>query len=179
MARALSGFIEATGVRPADSGGTKVDHILPSPKALGLSADEGYGNVPYPRTEFTAEEIKAYLNLDLALLRGYRFPDDATKLLIALALFKIRRFLSTGLRLRTACDLEVDGDVTVTRPSGFVVPDEKTLLQECERLIKACNNQKLFAGVTGLKWAPAKKASKKKAEAAEDQAGADAEDEDT
>jgi CRISPR-associated protein Csb1 len=179
MARALSGFIEGRGVRPVDSGGTKVDHILPSPKALGLSADDGYGNVPYPRTEFTADEIKAYFNLDLALLRGYGLPNDATKLLIALALFKIRRFMSTGLRLRTACDLEMDGDLVVTRPAGFVMPDEKTLLQECRQLIKTCNDQKLFAGVTEVKWEPAKKASKKKAEVADGQPGADAEGEDT
>jgi CRISPR-associated protein Csb1 len=106
--RLLSGFIEASGARPAESGGVKNDRVDPSG-----DTKQGFGNVPFHRTEFTAREIKAYFNLDLALLRGYGLQDDATKLLIALSLFKIQRFLSTGLRLRTACDFEVDGTLTV------------------------------------------------------------------
>lgn len=143
MARALSGFIEATGVRPAEHGGTKVDHILPSPKVIGLDAKTGYGNVPFHRTEFVAQEIKAYFNLDLALLRGYALGNDATQLLIALALFKIRRFLSEGLRLRTACDLKLTGDVIVTQPDSFKIPPESELLQECTRLINNCQRAKV------------------------------------
>lgn len=161
MPRLLSGFIEASGVMPAESGGTKVDQILPSPGALGLNADEGFGNVPFHRTEFVAREITAYFNLDLALLRGYGLPENATKLLIALALFKVRRFLSTGLRLRTACDLEVIGDVSVTRPNGFTLPDEITLLNECTQLIAAC--KPLFADppITEVEWKPTKKSAQK------------------
>lgn len=155
MPRLLSGFIEATDVRPAESGGTKVDRVLPSPKTMGLSADEGYGNVPFHRTEFVAREIKAYFNLDLALLRGYGLPDEATKLLIALSLFKVRRFLAAGLRLRTACDLETENDLIVTRPrEDFTVPDEADLLDECGKLIRACAAAKLFAdpAVTLIEW---------------------------
>lgn len=163
MTRALSGFIEAQKVAPADSGGAKVDHVLPSPKHLALSADEGFGNVPFHRTEFTADQIKAYFNLDLALLRGYGLGDNATRLLITLALFKVRRFLSTGLRLRTACDLESIGDVAVTRPADFVVPEEQVLLQECQSLIGECKDQ--FAGVTEVEWRPAAKKGKSKKEA--------------
>lgn len=159
--RLLSGFIEARHVSPAENGGTKVDNVLPSPKALGLSADDGYGNVPFHRTEFVAREIKAYFNLDLALLRGYGLWDDATHLLIALSLFKIRRFLSTGLRLRTACDLEVDGELVVTRPKDFVVPDENSLLEECKNLLARCKS--LFADppVTEVEWKPSKRTNKK------------------
>ena len=160
MTRALSGFIEARKVASVDSGGAKVDHVLPSPKHLGLSADDGFGNVPFHRTEFTADEIKAYFNLDLALLRGYGLGDEATRLLIALALFKIRRFLSTGLRLRTACDLEVVGDVSVARPAGLIVPDEQALLQECQTLIGKCRAQ--FAGITEVVWRPSEKKTKSK-----------------
>lgn len=156
MARALSGFIEASGVQPAESGGTKVDHILPSPRVMGLDAKTGYGNVPFPRSEFVADKITAFFNLDLALLRGYGFADGATQLLIALALFKIRRFLSTGLRLRTACDLAVDGEVGlgVTQPEGFTLPAEAELLQECGTLIAACGRAGLFAEVPAenVKW---------------------------
>jgi len=163
MARALSGFVEAAGAEIAESGGAKVDHVLPSPKVLGLSADEGFGNVPFHRTEFTARTVTAYFNLDLALLRGYGFPESAYRLLVALALFKVRRFLSTGLRLRTACDFDVLGDLTVTRPEGFTVPDERSLLDECRRLITACQAQQLFAGVTEVKWESGKRSGKRAA----------------
>lgn len=156
MARLLSGFIEATNVKIAESGGTKIDHILPSPGELGLNAEAGFGNVPFHRTEFTAEHIKSCFNLDLALLRGYGFADCVGHLLIALALFKVRRFLSTGLRLRTACDLEVIDGLRVTRPDGFTVPSEQDLLQECTRLTAECNKEKLFAGVTDVRWEPSK-----------------------
>lgn len=163
MTRALSGFVEARKVVPAESGGVKNDHILPSPKQLGLSADDGYGNVPFHRTEFIAEEIKAYFNVDLALLRGYGLGESATKLLIALALFKIQRLLSTGLRLRTACDLEVDGGLAVKRPQGFQIPDEAVLLKDCKTYIDQCSKEKLFSdpAVTEVEWKPKKKAKEK------------------
>jgi CRISPR-associated protein Csb1 len=158
LTRALSGFIEAVDVRAAESGGVKNDRVDPSG-----DTKQGFGNVPFHRTEFTARTVTAYFNLDLALLRGYGLPEDAYRLLVALALFKVRRFLSTGLRLRTACDLEVLGDVAVTRPGGFTVPDERGLLDECRRLIAACQAQKLFAGVTEVKWEPGKKSGKRAA----------------
>lgn len=159
LSRALSGFIEAANVRVAESGGVKNDRVNPSGET-----GRGFGNVPFHRTEFVAEKITAYFNLDLALLRSYGLGDDATKLLIALALFKIRRFLSTGLRLRTACDLTTDGDLLVTQPAGFAVPDEATLLAECRRLIDACGRQGLFAEprITTVKWEPERKAAKTK-----------------
>jgi CRISPR-associated protein Csb1 len=162
LTRALSGFIEAANVRVAESGGVKNDRVNP-----GGDTGQGFGNVPFHRTEFVAEKITAYFNLDLALLRGYGLDDDdkatATQLLIALALFKIRRFLSTGLRLRTACDLTMDGDgLVVTQPTGFSVPTENELLTECARLIKACQDKKLFAGVTTVKWEANPRDSKKK-----------------
>lgn len=163
--RILSGFIEASGVANAESGGVKNNIVQPELKG-------GEGNVPFHRTEFVAKEIKAYFNLDLALLRGYGLPDVAMNLLIALSIFKVRRFLSTGLRLRTACDLEVIGDVTVTRPSGFAISDEKTLLDECKRLIAAC--KPLFAdpAVTEVEWKPSKKREKeKKVENGDEEAG--------
>ncbi len=152
MTRALSAFIEAQGVRVAESGGVKNDRVDPSG-----DTSQGFGNVPFHRTEFVAEAIKAYFNLDLALLRGYGLPDDATKLLVTLALFKARRFLSRGLRLRTACDLEMIGNLHVTRPEGFEVPTEHDLLVECKRLIATCQALGCFAGVTEVRWEPPKK----------------------
>ena len=162
LSRALSGFIEASKVRAAESGGVKNDRVDPSG-----DTSKGFGNVPFHRTEFVAEKIVAYFNLDLALLRGYALGDEATQLLITLALFKVRRFLSTGLRLRSACDLIPDGDLAVTQPAGFRVPDEAELLRECQRLIAACKGQ--FAGVTTVEWKPAaKKKSEDKQEESEE-----------
>lgn len=155
MSRLISGFIEAQGAAPAESGGVKNDRVDPSG-----DTSKGFGNVPFHRTEFVAKRIATYFNLDLALLRGYGLPDKANHLLIALALFKIRRFLSTGLRLRTACDLEpvneqVNGGLRVTRPrDGFDIPNEDALLRECTALIGECTKDKLFAdpSITEVKW---------------------------
>lgn len=116
LQRILSGFIEARDVRAAESGGVKFDQVDPSG-----DTSRGFGHVPFHRTEFTAARITAYFNLDLATLRGYGLGDDANALIVALALWKIGRFLSDGLRLRTACDLDCV-DLRVTRPIGVTVP---------------------------------------------------------
>jgi CRISPR-associated protein Csb1 len=161
LTRVLSGFIEASNVYVAESGGVKFDHVLPSAKDMGLDAKEGFGNVPFHRTEFTAEKITAYFNLDLSLLRGYGLGEEATDLLIALALFKISRFLSEGLRLRTACDLEPKNGLTITRPSNFNVPDEKILVERIQTMIAVCEQQQMFAAppVTEITWEPRTRAS--------------------
>jgi CRISPR-associated protein Csb1 len=171
LPRLLSGFIEASDVRPAESGGVKNDRVNPSG-----DTKQGFGNVPFHRTEFVAKEIMAYFNLDLALLHGYRLEDNATKLLIALSLFKIRRFLSTGLRLRTACDLEADGGLVVTRPDGSVVPGESDLLTECKEYIGKCRSSFADPAITEVEWKPSKKKAEKKEEAVDVEEGADAED---
>ena len=157
LARALSGFIEATDVKTAESGGVKNDRVNPGKGDEGQTSKEGFGNVPFHRTEFVAREIKAFFNLDLALLRGYGLGPDATHLLIALSLLKIRRFLHAGLRLRSACDLEVDGELTVKRPTEFVVPSEAELLAECTRLIGVCCTE---VNMTNVNWVPDKKLKK-------------------
>lgn len=155
VTRLLSGFIEASEVAVAESGGVKNNIVQPELKG-------GEGNVPFPRTEFVGD-LKAYFNLDLALLRGYGLPDAASRLLVTLALFKVRRFLSTGLRLRTACDLEVDGELTVTRPAGFSVPEDRALVSECSELIKGCRQYLADPAITQVKWeASAKKRESKK-----------------
>ena len=100
----------------AASGGVKNDAVNPS----GDTA-KGFGNVPFSRDEFVSPEITAYFNLDLAQLRGYGFPQSVFELLIALSLFKIQAFLTHGLRLRTACDLDFV-DIAVKRPDGFSLP---------------------------------------------------------
>jgi len=136
ITRAISGFIEARDVRVAESGGVKTDRVDPqgNPKP-------DFGMIPFHRTEYTAkaEAITAYFSLDLALLRGYGLGEAATNLLIALASLKVRRFLETGLRLRTACDFDVVGDVRVTRPpNGFALPATADLLVAIPGYIAAC-----------------------------------------
>lgn len=146
--RALSGFVEAHGVRIAASGGVKNDHVDPSG-----DAKSGFGNVPFQRDEFTAERMTAYFNLDLAEIRGFGLGQAGERLLVALALFKIEAFLDGHLRLRTACDLEVAGSVRVTRPEGFTLPSLEALRAELPGLVKACAPQfKDPSGVTTVTY---------------------------
>ena len=151
LQRCLSGFIEARQSNVADSGGVKNDRVAPAPSSLhgiGLtvSAAEGYGNVPFHRTEYTAESITAYFNLDLAQIRAYGLGENAERFLTTLALWKVRKFLDTGLRLRTACDLQVIGDLEITQPlNGFTVPSTQELEADLPMLIQTCSVDGSFA----------------------------------
>ena len=140
LPRALSAFIEATSVTPADSGGVKNDPVDPRG-----DRNKGFGNVPFHRTEYTAECITAFFNFDLAQIRAYPLGTTGERFLIALALWKVRKFLETGLRLRTACDLVMDGGLTVMRPTdGFSVPSTAELEAELPALIAACASEGIF-----------------------------------
>lgn len=131
LPRVLSAFIEAEGAQVAASGGVKNDAVNPS----GDTA-KGFGNVPFARDEWTAAKIVAYFNLDLRQIRAFGLGEAVKRLLIALALFKIRKFLVEGLRLRTACDLDVV-EVRVTRPQGFQLPDASALAAKLPGTIAA------------------------------------------
>ena len=134
LARSLSGFIEAENVTVVSSGGVKNDRV--NPKA---EAKKGGGNIPYSHDEYTAEHIRAYFNLDLAQIRGYRLGTAIEDLLIAIALYKIRRFLEQGLRLRTACDLEYM-DIKVQRPKDFQLPSLSELTAALPALVQAASS---------------------------------------
>ena len=95
--------------------------------------------LPLVFTALMGGAILAYVVLD-----GYDLETEARELLIALGLYKIRRFLNTGLRLRTACDLIPQSDVRVMSPSGFVLPHERALLGKVQAAIKACAENNLF-----------------------------------
>lgn len=155
LPRALSGFIEATGARVAASGGVKNDAVNPSG-----DASRGFGNVPFSREEFVSPDMAAYFNLDLAQLRGYGFRQPVFDLLVALALYKIRAFLDTGLRLRTACDLECEG-LEVQRPNGFQVPALDALANALPGLVKAAAAEAHF-GVTTVTYTGGGKVTKSK-----------------
>lgn len=139
VARALSGFIEAENVKPVASGGVKNSSVDPKGEIQTEKAKSGvFSNVPYSRTEYVASQIKAFFNLDLSQIRSYGLNPPATQLLIALSLLKIRRFLDSDLRLRTACNLEVVGEVKTCSPNGLTLPTSEELLPEVQRLIGEC-----------------------------------------
>lgn len=138
LPRSLSAFIEATNATVAASGGVKNDSVNPR----GDTA-KGFGNVPFARDEWVADRITAYFNLDLGQIRAFGLGDEASRMLIAVALFKIRRLLHEGLRLRTACDLDVVG-INITRPNNFELPSLDDLETELPSLIEAVGSQGLF-----------------------------------
>jgi CRISPR-associated protein Csb1 len=124
--RAISAVIEARDVQRAISGGRKSDRVRHQLGEEGGGTAEGYGSVPFHRTEWTAKTIVASFVLDAELLRSYGLPQPLTELLQALALWEIRRFLAGGLRLRTACDLEIVGEVSSRHESTLPELDELT-----------------------------------------------------
>jgi CRISPR-associated protein Csb1 len=130
LPRALTAFIEAEGATVAASGGVKNDAVDPS----GDTA-KGFGNVPFHRDEYCGN-ITAFFNLDLALIRGFGLSADVEAMLIAIALFKIQRFFRDGLRLRTACDLEIVGDLIVQRPEGLPCPHSTNSKKSCLASLK-------------------------------------------
>ncbi len=136
LPRLISGFIEAVDVRDAAYGGVMNNIIDPK----GIEGHGGSSNILYHRTDFTGS-LAVFFNFDLALLRGYGLKDAAETFLIAFALFKIERFLKFGLRLRTACDLKVDGDVKVTMPEGFRPPNSEPLATLLTDSLAACRQE--------------------------------------
>lgn len=132
--RAVSAFIEADGVGIAASGGVKNDHVNPSG-----DTKVGFGNVPFARDEFTADHITLYVNIDLAQIRGYGLGADVERLLVLLVLYKVRALLDGNLRLRTACDLRLNGDsISASIPSGYVLPPLKDLTVDLKQAIETC-----------------------------------------
>jgi CRISPR-associated protein Csb1 len=137
LPRSLSAFIEAKQASVATSGGVKVNRVEPGLK-------DGDGNVIFSRDEYTSPAITAFFNLDLRQIRAFGLDPEVGDLLIALALFKIRRFLADGLRLRTACDLEPKGEPKVTRPNGFSLPDLKDLESALPSMIDVVAKKERF-----------------------------------
>ncbi len=78
--------------------------------------------------------------LDTELLRSYGLGPAATELLTCLALWEIRSLLSGGLRLRTACDLELDGDIQVRR-GDLQLPQVADLSARIAELIAECGEE--------------------------------------
>lgn len=120
--RSLTAVIEAHGARPAVSGGVKRDDVNPT-KGEGRGSSEGFGFVPFGRTEYTAEEIELSIVVDLEQIRGFGLGEDESDLLVSIALWEVRSLLDRPLRLRTACDLQLGEDGLATaRPTGWELP---------------------------------------------------------
>jgi CRISPR-associated protein Csb1 len=145
VARALSAFIEAIGADVAASGGVKNDHVNPSG-----DTKSGFGNVPFARDEYVADQISCHINLDLSQIRGYGLDPKAQTLLILLALYRVRKLLDGDLRLRTACDLEpVDRDnLVATRPADFELPSLTDLESAVKAAIGECKDLMVHTTVT-------------------------------
>jgi CRISPR-associated protein Csb1 len=141
IARAVTSFIEAYQVRPAVSGGVKRDSVINEAKE-GATA-EGYGTVPHHRVEYTAKTITAYFSIDHTQLRSYGLSDAGTALLEALVDFEIGALLDGGLRLRTACDLDVV-DIDGQRP------DTDDAVRRIGKLIPECATE--LGPVTEVVW---------------------------
>jgi CRISPR-associated protein Csb1 len=141
--RALSGFIEAENIERVQTGGVKNDRVQATKdEDAGQTASTGFGNVPFHRTDFVAEKIIAYFNLDLDQVRSYRLGKDVEDLLFTLSVVKIQRFLSRGLRLRTACDLE---SVGVTVRGGGQLPSLDDAEKALPELIAKVTEAGVFA----------------------------------
>ncbi|MBX6391154.1 MAG: type I-U CRISPR-associated protein Cas7 [Frankia sp.] len=138
--RAVTGFIEAVDVHPAHSGGVKKDLVRHSLDDNSGGTREGYGTIPFHRTEWAAAQITASFVIDLAQLASYGLPAPATELLTTLARWEIRTLLDRGLRLRTACDLAVEDGVTVQDRTGTALPGADELAEKLADRIAGCSD---------------------------------------
>jgi CRISPR-associated protein Csb1 len=155
IARALTAFIEAFDVEPAHSGGVKRDHVRHS-HAEGGTSTEGYGSIPYHRTEWTAGRIVARFAIDRAQIRSYGLDDGRTSLLEAIALWEIRSVLDVGMRLRTACDL-VPGEAVQSDQAGQPLPGLAHVANRIQDLIAELGRVEPMT----VRWTAPKAARKK------------------
>lgn len=147
LTRAITAFIEAEDVREAHSGGVKTDDVRRRQQAGGGSS-EGYGMVPYHRTEYTAARITLHVALDIGLLHSYGLSDEAADLLETIARWELASLLSQQMRLRTACTLTVDGDV----PRVFADPSR--LAERITQLSSGCPELEDVTPITEVVWNP-------------------------
>lgn len=171
--RAVTGFVEALDIRRAVSGGVKRDDVRHSlGGGDGGGTAEGYGFVPFHRTEYTAGRLVASFAIDLGQFAAYGLGDPAAELLATVARWEIRSFLDRGLRLRTACDLAPVEETIVDR-EGSELPSEADLSAGISRLVKECRELLGDGAPLEVQWGGAGKAAKRGAGRDEDDAGGD------
>jgi CRISPR-associated protein Csb1 len=143
--RAVTAVVEARGVAPMVSGGVKRDDVNPTVDR-NRTSKEGYGYVPFGRTDYTAAEIVLDAVVDLEQIRGYGLDAAESDLLVAVALWELRTLLDGPLRLRTACDLDV-ARVEVRRPDGWSLPSSTELAARI-----AASAPKAGSGPRTVRW---------------------------
>lgn len=164
IARAVTAFIEALDVQPAISGGVKRDEVRRRIIGEGGGSSEGYGFVPFHRTEYTARRILASFCIDLTQIRSYGLPAPGADLLIAIARWEIRTLLDAGLRLRTACDLRLVDPIVKDR-DGVPLPEVDVLEDDMRTLIGLCGDLLGDGQPTEVIWSDtSKKRPEKKTE---------------
>lgn len=145
ITRAVTAFVEAHDVKEVISGGVKRDDVR---HAIGDGdtggAAEGYGFVPFHRTEWVAREIVLFVSIDLDQIASYGLPAPAEQLLLAAARYEIRALLDHGFRPRTACDLVAKDPEELQR----MLPSLAELEMEIAGLVQAC--RELFGDGTPL-----------------------------
>jgi CRISPR-associated protein Csb1 len=135
--RFLTATHEAFGASRVGRSGVKFDR-------LGKTVS---GQPIFAVDEETAEEIRATFILDLAFLRsmgrdGKGLNDAQKKLLLGLALWKIKQLTGKPFRFRTNCFLKRSGDLEITLEGGagdqtelsenaLFDFDVKSLIREC------------------------------------------------
>ncbi|MCL5446684.1 MAG: type I-U CRISPR-associated RAMP protein Csb1/Cas7u [Actinobacteria bacterium] len=136
IARALTAFVEAHDVLPVITGGVKRDEVRHSVSEGAGGAGEGYGSIPFHRTEYVARDIQASFVIDHDQLVAYGLGDAATKLLATLARWEIRSLLDGGFRPRTACDLVPVDASAISLPTLDELTDNiRALIGECSDLV--------------------------------------------
>lgn len=158
--RATSGVIEAHDVMRAVSGGRKSDRVRHQLSEEAGGTQEGYGSVPFHRTEWTAKRIVASFVVDVRLLRSYGLPDPVGELLETLAQWEIRALLDGDLRLRTACHLEVSDDIDPR--GGEPLPALDELSERIATLIPRCTEVLGDGGPLTVEWTETGKSQKAK-----------------
>jgi CRISPR-associated protein Csb1 len=173
VARSLTGFVEAVGVERAESGGVKRDQVRHALSEGEGGTSEGYGTVPFHRTEWAAREIWAYFVIDRDQLRAYGLGPEATELLEVLAQWEIRSVLEQGLRLRTACDLQMVEE-SATDQDG----EELAAVDELRDRLRdlAGKASSVFAGETPLRGTWRSRAERRKRGRTRDSSEGDEED---
>jgi CRISPR-associated protein Csb1 len=156
--RAVTATIEAHGVAEVVSGGLKRDDVQIT-KSEGATAKEGYGFVPFARTEYAADSITLTAVVDLEQIRGYGLDAAPTRLLTLIALWELAELLGKPLRLRTACDFDVVAPVRVKRPDQFSLPTPDELAAAIADTPVAFEQ----SGARTLTWQPPKASAKKAA----------------
>lgn len=154
--RAVSAVIEAHHVSRAISGGRKADRVRHQLNDETGGTAEGYGSVPFHRTEWTAKRILASFVVDVELLRSYGLPAPLPELLETLALWEIRTLLDGALRLRTACDLELVSEPEPRRGTEALRSREE-LTGRIAELVPRSRDVLGDGGPITVEWSPGKK----------------------